>query len=90
MPTYVIERNIPGAGALDADALRSISQRSCSVLQKLGPAVRWVQSYVTGDKVYCVYAADNEEIIREHGRLGEFPVDRVSEVRNVIGPGTAE
>lgn len=90
MPRYVIEREMPGAGQLSADELRSISQKSCAVLDNLGPAVQWQHSYVTGDKVYCVYIAPNEQLIREHARLGGFPVDRVSEVATIIDPVTAE
>lgn len=90
MPKYVIERNIPGVGASTADALQTVSQTSCDVLQKLGPDIQWVQSYVTGDKIYCVYIAPNEEIIREHARQGGFPADSIAEVKNVIDPTTAE
>jgi hypothetical protein len=90
MPRYVIEREIPGAGSLSPTELRAISQRSCAVLNDLGPQVQWVQSYVTGDKVYCVYVAPNEELIREHARQGGFPADRISEVKSVIDPVTAE
>ncbi|MFC5570730.1 DUF4242 domain-containing protein [Lysobacter yangpyeongensis] len=90
MPRYVIERDIPGAGSLSASELRAISQKSCSVLDALGPQVQWVHSYVTGDKVYCVYIAPNEDLIREHARQGGFPADRISEVKSVIDPVTAE
>ena len=90
MPRYVIERDIPGAGSLSPSELRAISQRSCSVLDKLGPQVQWVNSYVTGDKVYCVYIAPNEELIREHARQGGFPADRISEVKSIIDPVSAE
>ncbi|MGH7309070.1 MAG: DUF4242 domain-containing protein, partial [Candidatus Rokuibacteriota bacterium] len=83
MPKYVIERDIPGAGKLSATDLQAISQKSCSVLGKLGPRIQWVQSYVTADKVYCVYIAPNEEMIREHARQGGFPANRISEVKNV-------
>jgi hypothetical protein len=90
MPRYLIEREIPNAAALSADQLQDISQRSCSVLQQLGPSIQWVQSYVTDDKITCVYIAPNAEIIREHARLGGFPADRVLEVMRTIDPTTAE
>ncbi|MGH8491014.1 MAG: DUF4242 domain-containing protein [Gammaproteobacteria bacterium] len=90
MPKYVIEREIPGAGKLSAQELQAISQKSCAVLNGLGPQIQWVQSYVTGDKVYCVYIAPNEEMVREHARQGGFPANRVSEVASVIDPTTAE
>ncbi len=90
MPKYVIEREIPGAGKLSARELQAISRKSCAVLNGLGPQIQWVQSYVTGDKVYCVYIAPNEEMVREHARQGGFPADRVSEVASVIDPTTAE
>ncbi|HEY7365411.1 MAG TPA: DUF4242 domain-containing protein [Methylomirabilota bacterium] len=90
MPKYVIERDIPGAGKLSANELRVISQKSCGVLGKLGPGIQWLQSYVTADKLYCIYIAPNEEIVREHARQGGFPANRISEVKNVIDPTTAE
>jgi hypothetical protein len=90
MPKYVIEREIPGAGTLSPDQLQAISQKSCNVLQNLGPQIQWVQSYVTGDKIYCVYIAPNEEMIREHAQQGGFPANRVSEIMTVIDPTTAE
>lgn len=90
MPKYVIERDIPGAGELSPQELRAISQKSCSVLGDLGPQIQWQQSYVTGDKVYCVYLAPNEDLIREHARQGGFPANRVSEVVAMIDPVTAE
>ncbi|MGH8468418.1 MAG: DUF4242 domain-containing protein [Gammaproteobacteria bacterium] len=90
MPKYVIEREIPGAGKLSAQELHAISQKSCGVLNGLGPQIQWVQSYVTGNKVYCVYIAPNEEMVREHARQGGFPANRVSEVASVIDPTTAE
>ena len=90
MPRYVIERGIPGAGALSALELQAISQKSCAVLDRLGPQIQWLQSYVTGDKVYCVYIAPNEEMVREHARQGGFPADRVSEVTAIIDPVTSE
>ncbi|HEY4063819.1 MAG TPA: DUF4242 domain-containing protein [Puia sp.] len=90
MPKYVIEREIPGAGKLTADQLKSISQTSCGVLQNMGPQIQWVNSYVTGDKIYCVYIASNKEMVREHAKRGGFPVNSVSEVSAVIDPTTAE
>ena len=90
MPKFVIEREIPGAGKLSPKDLQGTSHKSCSVLQNLGPQIQWVESYVTDDKVYCVYIAPNEEIIREHARQGGFPANRVSAVRYMIDPTTAE
>ena len=90
MPKFVIEREIPGAGDLSADQLHAISQKSCGVLSNMGPQIQWVQSYVTDDKIYCVYIAPNEAIVREHAAQGGFPANRVSEVRSVIDPTTAE
>ncbi len=90
MPKYVIEREIPGAGELSAEQLNGISQTSCSVLNKLGPQIQWLESYVTDDKIYCVYIAPNEEMIREHASMGGFPANRISEVRTIIDPTTAE
>jgi hypothetical protein len=90
MPKYVIERDIPGAGKLTADQLQGISQKSCGVLAKLGPQIQWVESYVTDDKVYCVYIAPNEALVREHAKQGGFPANRVSQVRSIISPTTAE
>lgn len=90
MPKYVIEREIPGVGDSTADALRAVSQTSCSVLKDLGPQIQWVQSYVTGDKIYCVYIAPNEDLIREHATRGGFPANRISEVKSIIDPTTAE
>ena len=90
MPKYVIERDIPGAGQLSASDLRSISQRSCVVLERLGPKIQWVQSYVTDDKLYCVYIALAEEVVREHAKQGGFPANRISKVRTVIDPTTSE
>ena len=90
MPKYVIEREIPGAGKLSPQELKAISQKSCGVLNQLGPQVQWQHSYVTGDKVYCVYIAPNEELVREHARQGGFPANRVSQVTSVIDPTTAE
>ncbi|MEA2203301.1 MAG: hypothetical protein QOE77_77 [Blastocatellia bacterium] len=90
MPKYVIEREIPGAGKLSAEELQGVSQKSCGVLQNLGPQIQWVQSYVTGDKIYCVYIAPNEEMVREHARQGGFPANSVAEVKTIIDPTTAE
>jgi hypothetical protein len=90
MPKFVIEREIPGAGDLSTQELQAISQKSCGVLQNMGPQIQWVQSYVTGDKVYCVYIAPNEEMVREHAQQGGFPANRVSEIKSVIDPTTAE
>ena len=90
MPRFVIEREIPNAGALSSSELQSIAQKSCSVLQQLGPSIQWIQSFVTEDKITCVYIAPNAELIREHARRGGFPADRVLEVVSVIDPTTAE
>lgn len=90
MPKFVIERSIPAIGAVSAAELQAIAQKSCSVLQDLGPAVQWVQSYVTGDKIYCIYNATSEELVREHARRGGFPADVVARVVNTIDPITAE
>jgi uncharacterized protein DUF4242 len=90
MPRYVIERNIPGAGKLAAAELKAVSQKSCSVLQNLGPQIQWIHSYVTPDKIYCVYDSPNEEMIREHARQGGFPANSICEVKTMIGPQTAE
>jgi hypothetical protein len=90
MPQYVIERELPGAGKLTPPELQAISATSCGVLRDLGPSVQWVQSYVTDDKIYCVYNAANEAIVREHARMGGFPANSVAQVRNVISPITAE
>ena len=90
MPKYVIEREIPNAGKLSKDELQAISQKSCGVLRNLGPQIQWLQSYVTGDKLYCVYIAPNEKMVREHAEQGGFPANRISEVKAVIDPTTAE
>lgn len=90
MPKYVIEREIPGAGSFSTEQLKGISQTSCGVLSKMGPQIQWVQSYVTGDKIYCVYIAPNEEMVREHAKQGGFPANSVSEVKTIIDPTTAE
>ncbi len=90
MPKYVIERDIPGVGESPAAALQAVSQTSCSVLKDLGPQIQWLESYVTDDKIYCIYIAPNEEMIREHATRGGFPANRVSEVKTIIDPTTAE
>lgn len=90
MPKFVIERDIPGAGNLSPAELQGISQKSCGVLSAMGPQIQWVQSYVTGDKIYCVYVAPDEKTVREHARQGGFPADRVSRVVTTIDPTTAE
>ncbi len=90
MPKYVIEREIPGAGNLTAEQLKSISQTSCGVLSNMGPQIQWVQSYVTTDKVYCIYVAPNVEMVLEHAKQGGFPANSVSEVSTIIDPTTAE
>lgn len=90
MPKFVIEREIPGAGKLTPEQLKGISQTSCGVLSKMGPQIQWVESYVTNDKIYCVYVAPNEEMVREHARQGGFPANSVSRVATVIDPTTAE
>jgi len=90
MPKYVIERDIPGAGKLTSAQLAGISQKSCGVLHSMGPAIQWIHSYVTDDKIYCVYYAPNEAMVREHAAKGGFPANRVSEVKTVIEPATAE
>lgn len=90
MPKYLIEREIPGAGKLSAADLKAISQKSCAVLESLGPKIQWIESYVTGDKVYCIYLAPNEEMVREHARKGGFPANKISEIATVISPATAE
>jgi hypothetical protein len=90
MPKYVIEREIPGAGNLSAAELHAISQKSCSVLAGMGPQIQWVESFVTQDKVYCVYVAPDEEAVREHAAKGGFPANRISAVKTMIDPTTAE
>ena len=90
MPKYVIERDLPGAGKLSPQDLKDISQKSCGVLDELGPKIQWHESFVTDDKIYCVYIAPNEELVREHARKGGFPVNRISEVRAMIDPVSAE
>ena len=90
MPKYLIEREVPGAGKLSAHDLKAISQKSCGILQEMGPKIQWIHSYVAGDKIYCVYLAPNEDMIREHAKQGGFPVDRISEITSEIEPVTAE
>jgi hypothetical protein len=90
MPKFVIEREIPGAGSLSQDELHAISQKSCGVLSELGPKIQWIESYVTDDKIYCVYIAPDEATVREHARRGGFPANRISAVRTVIDPTTSE
>ena len=88
MPKYIIERNIPGASKLSQQELQANSQKSCSVLNKMGPQIQWVQSYVAGDKIYCVYIAPNEQMVRDHAKQGGFPANVVSEVKSIIDPTT--
>lgn len=90
MPKYVIEREVPGVGKMTPDQLTAISQTSCGVLRKLGSEIQWLHSYVTDDKIYCVYIAPNEEMVREHARQGGFPANRISQIRTLIDPTTAE
>jgi hypothetical protein len=90
MPKFLIERDIPGAGQLSAEQLKNISQTSCGVLQAMGPSIQWVHSYVTDDKIYCVYVAPDENAVREHARQGGFPASKVSPIHSVIDPVTAE
>ena len=90
MPKYVIERELPGAGKLTPDELRGVSQKSCNVLSKLGPEIQWIHSYVTADKIYCIYRAPSEALIREHAKLGGFPANKISEVATIIEPTSAE
>jgi len=89
MNTYLIEREIPDAGKLSPEQLKIISQKSCSVLEEMGPAIQWIHSYVTGDKIYCIYKAENEELIREHAKKGGFPANNIFEVPSIISPATA-
>jgi hypothetical protein len=90
MPKFVIERDIPGAGELSPQQLQAISQKSCGVLRQMGAQIQWVQSYVTDDKIYCVYVAPDEEAVRRHAQQGGFPANRISQIRSVIDPTTAE
>lgn len=90
MPKYVIERELPGAGKLTPDQLQAISQKSCSVINHLGPQIQWIESYVTDDKIYCIYRAPSEELIRQHAKEGGFPANKISQIRTVIDPSTAD
>ncbi len=90
MPKYVVEREVPGAGDLSAEQLTGLAKKSCEVLSEMGPEVQWVQSFITGEKIYCVYLAPDEVAIREHARRGDFPANKISEVTSVIDPVTAE
>jgi len=90
MPKFVIERDIPQAGSLSSEQLQAISQKSCGILREMGPQIQWVQSYVTDDKIYCVYVAPDEDTVREHAQQGGFPANRISQIRSVIDPTTAE
>ena len=90
MKTYLIERDIPNAGKLTPDQLKAISQKSCSILQHMGPQIQWIQSYVTGDKIFCVYKAENEDLIREHAKEGGFPANVITEIATTISPATAK
>ena len=90
MPKYVIEREVPGAGKLSAEELKGMSQKSCRVLQEMDSQIQWQESFVTDDKVYCIYIAPNEEAVREHAQKGEFPANSISEVKSVVDPTTAE
>lgn len=90
MPKFVIERDIPAVGSLPMEQLQAISQKSCAVLHDMGPQIQWIQSYVTDDKIYCVYIAPDEETVRRHAEQGGFPANRISRVRAIIDPTTAE
>jgi Nickel responsive protein SCO4226-like len=90
LPKYLIEREVPGAGTLSPEQLKGLSQKSCGVLNNLGPQIQWIHSYVTGDKIYCVYLSPNENLIREHARQGGFPANSISEIKTIIDPSTAE
>ena len=90
MPKFLIEREIPGAADMSRQQLQAVSEKSCSVLRDLGPEIQWLHSYVTGDKIYCVYIAPHEQMVRQHARLGGFPANRISEIKSVIDPTTAE
>ena len=90
MPTYIIERDIPGAGQLSPADLHGISQKSCGVLRDMGPRIQWLESYVTADKVYCIYIADSEQSIREHAEQGGFPANRIEEIKTIIDPTTGD
>ena len=90
MPKYVIERDIPEAGSLSSEQLQAISQKSCGILREMGPEIQWVESYVTDDKIYCMYVAPDENAVRKHAQQGGFPANRISQIRSVIDPTTAE
>ena len=90
MPRYVIERNLPGAGRLSPEQVRAVAQKSCSVLRELGSDIQWVESFVTDDKIYCVYIAPSEDAIRRHAQMGGFPANRISQIRTMIDPTTSE
>ncbi|MGA8443379.1 MAG: DUF4242 domain-containing protein [Candidatus Sulfotelmatobacter sp.] len=90
MPKFVIERDIPEAGSLSSEQLQAISQKSCGILREMGPEIQWVESYVTDDKIYCVYVAPDEDAVRKHAQQGGFPANRISQIRSVIDPTTAE
>ncbi len=90
MPKFIIEREIPNAGSLTSEDLQGIAQQSCSILQDMGPKIQWIESYVTDDKVYCVYIAPDEKAIREHAQQGSFPANRISQIKTIIDPTTAE
>ncbi|MGF1689918.1 DUF4242 domain-containing protein [Photobacterium kagoshimensis] len=90
MPKYVIEREVEGAGDLTSEELQGISQKSCSVLEALGPKIQWLETFVTTNKIYCVFIADDEDLVRKHAEMGEFPISQVNEVKSVIDPTTAE
>jgi uncharacterized FlgJ-related protein len=89
MKTYLIERDIPDAGKLTPEQLKAISQKSCTVLKEMGPQIQWIQSYVTGDKIFCIYKAANEDLIKEHAKKGGFPANNIIEISSVISPATA-
>lgn len=90
MPKFVIERNLPGAGSLPPDTLQAISQKSCGVLRDMGPQIQWLHSYVTGDKIYCIYIAPDEKAVREHAERGGFPANAINEIKSIIDPTTAD
>ena len=90
MPKYLIERELPGAGKLNPNELQAVAQKSCSVVRNLGPEIQWIETYVTDDKLYCVYIAPNEQLIRDHAKQGGFPANRISEAKRMFDPTTAE
>jgi Protein of unknown function (DUF4242) len=90
MPKFVIEREVPGVGSLKPEEVQAISQKSCSVLRELGPQVQWLHSYVTDDRIYCIYIAPSEEAVKQHAAMGGFPANRISQIRSTIDPTTAE